>query len=199
MRGAREGRIATGPRRLWVAGSWSLVIGHRSPTGRSLDAIVGFPWSSADVIASAAGRYTGLMQDFRRLAVWERAHALTLAIKQAVRTFPCKGNSELKAQLLRASDSIVSNIVEGCGAASRREFARYLDISIKSASEVDYRLQLARDDGCLRFTTWRDLSEQVVRIRKMLFTLRRAVLAADDYEDVTRKRRQNRKPMTNDQ
>ena len=126
------------------------------------------------------------MQDFRRLAVWERAHALTLAIKQAVRTFPGKGSRELKTQLLRASDSIVSNIVEGCGAASRREFARYLDISIKSASEVDYRLQLARDDGCLRYATWRDLADEVVRIRKMVFALRRTVLSAQDKEDATR-------------
>ena len=128
---------------------------------------------------SRRGLHYWRMQDFRRLLVWQRAHAFTLAIKQIVRTVPKLGYRDLKSQILRAADSIVSNIVEGCGAATRKEFARYLDISIKSASEVDYRLQLARDDGCITYHSWRRLSDQIVEIRKMLFALRRAVLAAD--------------------
>jgi four helix bundle protein len=135
------------------------------------------------------------MQDFRQLLVWQRAHALTLAIKQVVRTFPRSGYSDLKSQILRATDSIVSNIVEGCGAATRKEFARYLDISIKSASEVDYRLQLARDDRCLTSQAWRPLSDQVVELRKMVCALRRTVLAADRNEE---RRRVVRKRLTDD-
>ena len=139
------------------------------------------------------------MQDFRRLLVWQRAHALTLAIKQVVRTFPKSGYSDLKSQILRATDSIVCNIIEGCGAATRKEFARYLDISIKSASEVDYRLQLARDDGCITYQAWRPLSDQVVEIRKMLFALRRAVLAADRDDERRGGRRKGSGLMTDDQ
>ena len=89
------------------------------------------------------------VQDFRKLRVWQRAHELSLAVKYATKTFPRCGAGDAKSQLIRAADSIVSNIVEGCGAATRREFARYLDISIKSGAELDYRLQLARDDGSL--------------------------------------------------
>jgi four helix bundle protein len=144
---------------------------------------------STDAGGEAVTVQNGPMQDFRRLVVWERAHALTLAIKQAVRGFPRRGTSELKTQLLRAADSITSNIVEGCGAASRREFARYLDISIKSASEVDYRLELARDDGCMPQATWLALSAKVVEVRKMLTALRRAVSKAQDEEDRDRRRK----------
>lgn len=43
--------------------------------------------------------------------------------------------------MIRAAESITTNIVEGCGAATRREFARFLDISIKSTSELEYQLQ----------------------------------------------------------
>ena len=78
------------------------------------------------------------MQDFRRLRVWQSAHELLLAIKAVARSLPKSVSADSKSQLLRAADSIVSNIVEGCGAATRKEFARYLDISIKSATEVDY-------------------------------------------------------------
>ena len=96
--------------------------------------------------------------------------------------------------MIRAADSIVANIVEGSGAASRREFARYLDISIKSATEVDYRLQLARDEGNLLYEVWQPLSEQVIEVRKMVFRLRNSVIAADKTEQ--QRRRESRKPRT---
>jgi len=48
------------------------------------------------------------MQDFRRLRVWESAHALLLAIKEAVRSLPKTVPSDSRSQLIRAADSIVS-------------------------------------------------------------------------------------------
>ena len=84
------------------------------------------------------------MQDFRQLLVWKRAHAFALDVRGVVESMP-RGYSDLKAQITRAAQSIVNNIVEGCGAASRLEFARYLDISIKSTSQVDYQLEFGRD------------------------------------------------------
>ncbi len=119
------------------------------------------------------------MQNYRRLKVWKRAHAFAVQVRRCTRAFPRTGYAEMKSQLIRAAESIPSNIVEGCAAASRREFARYLDISIKSTSEVEYRLQLARDNRVLSHATWVALSDELVEIRKMLFGLRRAVLAAD--------------------
>jgi four helix bundle protein len=118
------------------------------------------------------------MQDFRRLLVWQRAHAFALDVHRAVDTFPTKGYTDLKAQLRRAVDSIPNNIVEGCAAASRKEFARYLDISIKSTSEVDYELQVARDRGAMSHATWEPLAREVVELRKMLWGLRRILLSS---------------------
>jgi four helix bundle protein len=143
------------------------------------------------------------MQDFHQLRVWQRAHELSLAVKKAARGFPRVGQSESKSQLIRAVDSIASNIVEGCGAASRKEFARYLDISIKSASEVEYRLQLAYDDACISYRVWQRLSNQVIEIRKMLFRLRKSVIAADEAEQKRRRAdrkssKEDRKPITHD-
>jgi four helix bundle protein len=118
------------------------------------------------------------MQDFRRLVVWQRAHAFVLDVRRATDAFPRAGHAALKSQIRRAAESIASNIVEGCAAASRKDFARYLDISIKSASEVDYQLQLARDLGVLGHDAWKPLAREVVELRKMLSGLRRTVLTA---------------------
>ena len=128
------------------------------------------------------------MQDFRQLRVWGRAHAFAMAIRQCAEDFP-RSYADLRTQIVRAAESIPSNIVEGCGAATSREFARFLDISIKSASEVEYRLQLARDYGLISSASWELLSGEVVEIRKMLYGLRRSVLSADAAT-----RAQRRKP-----
>ena len=119
------------------------------------------------------------MQNFRRLHVWERAHQFALDVRIATESFPRSGYSELKAQLVRVAESIPTNIVEGCGASSRKEFARYLDISIKSTFEVEYQLQLAKDYSILLPNRWESLSSEVVQIRRMLYGLRKSVLTAD--------------------
>ena len=118
------------------------------------------------------------MQDFRKLRVWKRGHAFALDVRRTVEAMPRAGYTDLKSQLTRASQSIVDNIVEGCGAASRLEFARYLDIIIKSTSEVDYQLELARDLGVIPPDVWKPLANEVIEIRKMLSALRRSVVAA---------------------
>ena len=73
------------------------------------------------------------MQDFKHIRAWQRAHALAIAIHKLARGFSRKGHSNLRGQLTRAAESISTNIVEGCGASTNKEFARFLGISIKSA------------------------------------------------------------------
>ena len=82
----------------------------------------------------------------------------------------------LRSQLTRAADSIATNIVEGAGASSAREFARFLDISIKSASETEYHLLSARDRHVLSDERWRDLSIETVEIRRMTYAYRKRLL-----------------------
>lgn len=116
------------------------------------------------------------VRNFRTLAVWRKAHALSLNVKRASRDFHRMGSASLKAQITRSSESIPTNIVEGCFAATQREFARYLDMSIKSTGETEYQLQLARDHGVLSDRSWRALSADTIEVRKMLVGLRRKIL-----------------------
>ena len=116
------------------------------------------------------------MQDYHKLRVWKKAHGLVLNVRRTTRSFPRSGYGSLKAQLMSAIESIPFNIVEGCGANSAREFGRFLDISIKSTSEVEYQLQLARDYGVLHNREWQTLTTEVIDIRRMLCGLRAKVL-----------------------
>ena len=107
--------------------------------------------------------------------MWQRARVFSREVRRLAAGFPA-GNADLKAQIASAAESITRNIVEGAGAASKKEFARFLDFSIKSSNETEYHLQVAEDDGLISHATWERLTNEVIEIRKMLFGLRRAVL-----------------------
>ena len=119
------------------------------------------------------------MQDFRQIRAWQRAHALAIAIHQICRGFGRVGHSHLRSQLTRAAESIATNIVEGCGAASAREFGRYLDISIKSANETEHHLLSARAFKLISGDDWQRLTSETVEIRKMTYGYRKRVLSND--------------------
>jgi four helix bundle protein len=118
------------------------------------------------------------MQDFKRLVVWQRAHALAIAVQRAAKRFPRTGHASIRSQITRAAESIATNIVEGCGTATQPEFARFLDIAIKSTSELEYHLLLARDYGILASDSWNAHSSEANQLRRMLYALRARVLAA---------------------
>ena len=85
--------------------------------------------------------------------------------------------------MIKAAESIVLTIVEGCGSASQREFARFLDMSLKSSTELEEELELAKDYGVLEDTRWRPLQQELIEIRRMTCGLRAKVLRdADDEE-----------------
>ena len=114
------------------------------------------------------------MQDFRNLDVWKKAHELALDVhKTLLRTK--RVDAHIRSQMSRAANSIPSNIVEGCGKDSRAELARYADISIGSASELEYWVLLARDLGQFSHTDHERLTTSTVEVRKMLFGLRKSI------------------------
>lgn len=116
------------------------------------------------------------MQDFRKLKVWRRAHELALGVRRAGRSFPRSERGTLKKQMISSAESVVFNIVEGCGASGSKESARFLDISIKSTCELEYQLELAVEAELLKESVGVPLGDEAVEIRKMLCGLRRKVL-----------------------
>jgi four helix bundle protein len=107
-----------------------------------------------------------------------------LKARKATHRFPRSGYATVRKQLIGSTESIPFNIVEGCGASTQKEFARFLDISIKSSSECEYQLELVKDYGILPVLEWEGLAKKTVIIRKMLCKLRARVLeSAEETED----------------
>jgi four helix bundle protein len=77
--------------------------------------------------------------------------------------------------MLRASMSVPTNIVEGAGQQSQREFARFIRFALNSASELEYHLIIARDTKTITLGDFDSLLAQTIEIRKMLHGLLQSV------------------------
>ncbi len=108
------------------------------------------------------------MRDFKTLKVWQKAHRLTLAVYRETKGFPKDELYALTGQIRRASVSVPSNIAEGCGRGSDAEMARFFQIAMGSASEVEYQLLLARDLGFIASPIYVQLENDVTEIKRML-------------------------------
>ncbi len=111
------------------------------------------------------------MQNYRKLKVWEKAHALAVAVHGLTEQLPRKNNTELIDQLRRAALSVPANIVEGAGSPTGKEFARFLRIAFSSANELEYHLQFAADTGAIPQVIFSARQAEVIEIRKMLMGL----------------------------
>jgi four helix bundle protein len=108
------------------------------------------------------------MADFKKLRVWRMAHALALNAERVAREIRASDYSSLRSQLNRAAMSIPTNIVEGKGKKTDRDFARFLGYALGSACEFEYHIIVARDVGVISKSDAISLLSQVVEIRKML-------------------------------
>ncbi|MCK4341402.1 MAG: four helix bundle protein [Phycisphaerae bacterium] len=108
------------------------------------------------------------MKNFRDVKVWQKSHQLTLAIYKATSIFPKDELYGLRSQMRRSCASIPANIAEGCGRDGDKDFARFLQIAMGSASELEYHVLLAHDLNLLHTGVYRGLTEEVTEVKRML-------------------------------
>jgi len=96
------------------------------------------------------------MRDFRQIKVWEKAHKLTLEIYKTTAHFPKEELYGLTSQLRRSCASIPANIAEGFGRGGNVELARFLQIGMGSAYEVEYHALLSKDLGFIKADAYED-------------------------------------------
>ena len=108
------------------------------------------------------------MRDFHKLGIWQRSHQLTLDVYKVSKSFPKDELFGLTSQIRRAASSIPTNIAEGCGRSSNKDYAHFLQIAIGSASEVEYELLLAHDLEYINEEAFNTLTSETIAIRKMI-------------------------------
>jgi four helix bundle protein len=111
------------------------------------------------------------MQSPDRLRVFAEAEDVAVEVYGLTQTFPRQERFGLSQQMRRAAIAIGSNIAEGCGRSGARDLARFLDIALGSATELQFQLRVARRLGYLQAGAHESVSARVRRIERMLILL----------------------------
>jgi len=116
------------------------------------------------------------MEKFRTLHVYQKALELSKEARKITRSFPKDELFGLISQFRRASDSLVLNIAEGAGNSSKKEFARFLDFSIRSGFECIGCLDIAITNGYLDKENYESILSSVNEIIAMLYGFKKSLL-----------------------
>ena len=119
------------------------------------------------------------MQNYRKLSVWRKSHAVALNVHRLTQHMPRRDNAGLVSQLRRAALSIPANIAEGAGRATDKDFAKFLQIAIASSTELEYHLEFAADAGIMARQEFTSRQREVIEVRRMLVGLLRRVRRPD--------------------
>ncbi len=106
------------------------------------------------------------MHNYKKLDVWNKAVDFATNVYQITKNFPKDELYGLISQLRRASVSISSNIAEGAGRNSDKEFRQFLNISFGSCSEIETQLIISHRLGYISDEDFSSLSDDVIEIQK---------------------------------
>lgn len=115
------------------------------------------------------------MHNFKELNVWKKARAFIKEVYLLAGNFPKEEKFGLASQVQRAVISIPSNIAEGAGRVSPKEFHYFLNIAVASSFEVETQLILAFDLAYISEDTLNSALHNVQEIQKMLAGLMKSI------------------------
>ena len=106
------------------------------------------------------------IKSFEDLEIWQLSHYLVLEIYRIVKFFPKTEDYILAQQIIRSAQSIPTNISEGMGRFSKKEFLQFLIISRGSVEETKYHLILAKDLGYIEENVFKELKNNYTLLGK---------------------------------
>jgi four helix bundle protein len=109
--------------------------------------------------------------DFRELKVWQKAMDLTVEVYMAVQHLPKDETYALSDQMRRAAVSVPSNIAEGHGRDSSKEFIRFLSMARGSLRELSTQIEICERLHYLEETRTSVSKTLIVEVDKMLTSL----------------------------
>lgn len=113
------------------------------------------------------------MYSYTDLDLYKLSIKLVLEVYKATENFPRQELFGLSSQLRRSAVSIPSNIAEGSGRHTTKEFIQYLYMSNGSLSELETQVEISRQLGFIRDTA--NLVDHIKRIRPMILQLIRTL------------------------
>jgi four helix bundle protein len=111
------------------------------------------------------------MNNFRELNVWKEAMILSKEVFILTKSFPNEERYGLTSQVLRSVVSIPSNIAEGAGRQTIKDFSHFLNIALGSSYELETQVILAFNFGYITNEQSNTLIQKLQTIQKMIYNL----------------------------
>ena len=115
------------------------------------------------------------MNNFRELNVWKKAMNLVTQIYKFTKFFPKEEQFGLTNQIRRCAVSIPSNIAEGAGRDSSKDFNRFLSISLGSSFELETQLIISKELEYFNNENFRNIEKELIEIQKMIRGLQKSL------------------------
>lgn len=115
------------------------------------------------------------MNYFKELKVWQKAIELVTNTYLKSQNFPKEEIYGLTAQLRRCAVSITSNIAEGCGRNTDKDFNNFLGISLGSAFEFETQLIICKNLGLINQEDFNYLESEIQHIQNMIIRLKASI------------------------
>jgi four helix bundle protein len=108
------------------------------------------------------------MHNYRELKIWQRSMDFVVRVYEVSANFPKEEKYGLISQLRRCAVSIPSNISEGAGRATNKQFRYFLEISMGSCNEAQTQIELASRFGYIAKVILEELISEALQIYKMI-------------------------------
>ena len=108
------------------------------------------------------------MKNYKELIFWQKSMDLAAEIYKLVKLLPKEETYALSDQMRRAVVSIPSNIAEGQGRGSTREYIQFLNIARGSCFELDTQLRICINIGYFTEKNTETAFELLMEVSKML-------------------------------
>ncbi len=113
------------------------------------------------------------MKNFKNLKVWQKGIDLVVETYTKIGNFPKEELYGLTSQIKRSAISIPSNIAEGSGRGSDKDFNRFLDVALGSSFELETQLIIANRLKFVNDDDFSSLAEQIDEEQKMIIGLQK--------------------------
>ena len=120
-----------------------------------------------------------VMHRFKELIVWQKARILAKEVYMLTKSFPADERFELTSQIRRSVVSIPSNVAEGSGRGTNREFKRFLDIALSSAFELETQVILAYDMGYVLEDKFEEINSMIMEVQRMIAGFKKSLSKID--------------------
>ena len=112
------------------------------------------------------------MHNYTELLVWKKARLLVKEVYLLTNDFPTEEKFGLISQMRRSAVSIPSNIAEGSGRSTDKDFANFLSIALGSSFELETQIWLSMDLGFHEEKRLNELIKVSKEVQKMIYSFR---------------------------